>query len=479
VNGRRFVSGYTSSTTNVVDVNMIPTDFIERVDIITGGASAVYGSEAISGVVNFILKDHFDGIRVRGQGGGATEGGANTRLGSLTVGNTFAENRGSAMLNISYDRDSGVRSPQRSISGIDTSITRKGIFGAFSSFNPQGNYTLADANGNVDDGLYTFDKSGAIVPYATSLGFKRDAYRRITIPPDRTLISGIVRYDLAEKQQFYTEFTYGITHTLTQIEPFALEIGPALTTDNVYGGSGVGIPVTNVYIPAGLKAIIAADNADPTITGFPATATTPAHSCSTGTAADCITYIGERRRLTDVAIRSSEARRTPGSGRTSSRMVMRAPFVKYANESGQVAPITPMRMSSPFRADPSWQVPGQVYCRRPLAVASAARPRRRLPGRSQPPQAADHHGQRDPVGDGRGDGRGGHPRTRQQHDEQHHGEHGGQALRDGHQSRPVASAQQVAGDLAGRHEDTARGEYPQQRDGTGVGRAEDQRDNPV
>ena len=61
VNGRRMVSGYTSSTTNVVDINMIPTDFIERVDIITGGASAVYGSEAIAGVVNFILKDHFEG----------------------------------------------------------------------------------------------------------------------------------------------------------------------------------------------------------------------------------------------------------------------------------------------------------------------------------------------------------------------------------------------------------------------------------
>jgi len=299
VNGRRFVPGYTSSTTNVVDVNMIPTDFIERVDVITGGASAVYGSEAISGVVNFVLKDHFDGIRVRGQAGGATEGGANSRLGSLTVGQPFAGDRGSAMLNISYDRDSGVRSPQRSISGIDTSIFQPGIFGAFSSFNPQGNLTLADANGNVDDGLYTFDKSGAVVPYDTSLGFNRNAYRRITIPVDRTLISGIVKYDLAEKQQFYTEFTYGQTHTLTEIEPFALEIGPALTTDNVYGGSGVGIPLTNVYIPAGLRAIIATDNADPAITG----------GCSTGTAADCITYIGERRRLTDVAIRSSEARR--------------------------------------------------------------------------------------------------------------------------------------------------------------------------
>jgi iron complex outermembrane receptor protein len=300
VNGRRMVSGYTSSTTNVVDVNMIPTDFIERVDIITGGASAVYGSEAVAGVVNFILKDHFEGIRVRGQDGGATQGGENTRLGSLTVGSGFAENRGSAMLNIAYDKDTGLWSAQRAISKTDTSITRKGIFGAFSSFNPQGNFLLADANGNVDDGLYTFDKSGAVVPYATSLGYNRDAVRRITIPTDRTLISGIVKYELAEKQQLYTEFTYGHTHTLTEIEPFALGIGPDPgVTDNVYAGSGVGIPVTNAYLPAGLQAIIAADNADPTITG----------GCSTGKTADCITYLGARKRLVDVAIRSSEARR--------------------------------------------------------------------------------------------------------------------------------------------------------------------------
>jgi iron complex outermembrane recepter protein len=300
VNGRRMVSGYTSSTTNVVDVNMIPTDFIERVDVITGGASAVYGSEAVSGVVNFILKDHFEGIRVRGQAGGATEGGENTRLGSLTVGSGFADNRGSAMLNISYDKDSGLRSAQRDISKVDTSITRSGILGALSSFNPQGNFLLADGNGNVDDGLYTFDKSGAVVPYATDLGYNRDAVRRITIPTDRTLISSIVKYDIADNQQVYTEFTYGQTHTLTEIEPFALGIGPDPgVTDNVYAGSGVGIPVTNAYIPAGLQSIIAADNADPTVTG----------GCSTGTAADCITYLGARKRLVDVAIRSSEARR--------------------------------------------------------------------------------------------------------------------------------------------------------------------------
>jgi outer membrane cobalamin receptor len=66
-NGRRIVAGI--GGTSAVDVNNIPVDLLERVELITGGASAVYGSEAVSGVVNFILKNDFEGIRVRAQGG--------------------------------------------------------------------------------------------------------------------------------------------------------------------------------------------------------------------------------------------------------------------------------------------------------------------------------------------------------------------------------------------------------------------------
>lgn len=67
VNGRRFVPGFAG--TSAVDLNNIPTDFIDRVEVVTGGASAVYGSDAISGVVNFILKDKFEGLTARAEYG--------------------------------------------------------------------------------------------------------------------------------------------------------------------------------------------------------------------------------------------------------------------------------------------------------------------------------------------------------------------------------------------------------------------------
>src|SRR5207237_9565117 len=87
VNGRRFVAGLAG--TSIVDVNNIPTDFIDRVEVFTGGASAIYGSDAIAGVVNFVLKDNFEGITARGQYG-LTSRGDNPRYpGSLTAGTKF------------------------------------------------------------------------------------------------------------------------------------------------------------------------------------------------------------------------------------------------------------------------------------------------------------------------------------------------------------------------------------------------------
>lgn len=102
VNGRRQIT----STPGVerVDVNSIPSDLIERVDIVTGGNSAVYGSDAVAGVVNFVLNDDFDGIRLRGQGGISSRGDRGSYFGSITAGKNFAEGRGNVSFAGEYAR---------------------------------------------------------------------------------------------------------------------------------------------------------------------------------------------------------------------------------------------------------------------------------------------------------------------------------------------------------------------------------------
>lgn len=102
VDGRRRVSG--SRDGSQVDVSAIPASMIESVEIITGGASAVYGADAVSGVVNIILKDDMDGLTASGRYGLSSRGDADTYMLSLAGGGSFADGRGSARLGVTYNK---------------------------------------------------------------------------------------------------------------------------------------------------------------------------------------------------------------------------------------------------------------------------------------------------------------------------------------------------------------------------------------
>lgn len=101
-NGRRHVAGDILSNAVSPDVNTIPTDLIERVDIVTGGNSAIYGSDAIAGVVNFILKDNYEGVQLRAQGGTSKYGDAGSYYVSALAGTNFADDRGNVAVNFEY-----------------------------------------------------------------------------------------------------------------------------------------------------------------------------------------------------------------------------------------------------------------------------------------------------------------------------------------------------------------------------------------
>jgi outer membrane receptor protein involved in Fe transport len=104
VNGRRHVASNILGNAVEVDTNTIPTDLVERVDIVTGGNSAIYGSDAIAGVVNFVLKQDYEGLQVRGQGGISKYGDAGNYYISALGGMNFADGRGNVALNFEYAR---------------------------------------------------------------------------------------------------------------------------------------------------------------------------------------------------------------------------------------------------------------------------------------------------------------------------------------------------------------------------------------
>ncbi|WP_326525596.1 TonB-dependent receptor domain-containing protein [Sphingomonas sp.] len=121
VNGRRHVSSVPGQY--VVDVNTIPNALLESIDIITGGTSAVYGSDAIAGVVNFKLKRDFEGLEARFQGGVSSRGDRGAYLGSVVAGRNFAEGRGNIAISAEFARSNTVlQSARNDLTGALTGI---------------------------------------------------------------------------------------------------------------------------------------------------------------------------------------------------------------------------------------------------------------------------------------------------------------------------------------------------------------------
>ncbi len=111
VNGRRHVAGQFDSA--AVDVNAIPMDLVQRVDVLTGAASAVYGADGVSGVVNFVTKRDFDGLAARVQAGISEQGDAGNRFASLILGRNFADGRANITLAGEYNAEDALSNDSR------------------------------------------------------------------------------------------------------------------------------------------------------------------------------------------------------------------------------------------------------------------------------------------------------------------------------------------------------------------------------
>jgi outer membrane receptor protein involved in Fe transport len=215
-NGRRIVAGI--GGTSAVDVNNIPVDLLERVEIITGGASAVYGSEAVAGVVNFILKNDFEGVRVRAQAGLTDQADNPRQLIGLTGGMNFFDGRGNITLSGQYDRDDGLRSRNRAISRNDVPFR--------SSFTPQGRFFAGNSN-------FTYDPAGNLqVGFINGVnGFNRNAERFIAVPLERYLANGLAHFDFTDSISFFAEGSYAKAKSRSRLEPYAFDNSDARLPD--------------------------------------------------------------------------------------------------------------------------------------------------------------------------------------------------------------------------------------------------------
>lgn len=268
VNGRRHIAGFAGSSS--VDVNNIPTEFIDRIEVVTGGASSVYGSDAIAGVTNFILKDRFDGIEFRSQANITGRGDNPRYLASLTAGGTMLDDRLSIIANLTYDRDEGLRSNKRARSAQDCGTPLGNATGiicgpqSYSIFSAQGQFyynqrgtgtTTVLANGG-STASFSFNSDNSVL-FGQGPGFNRNDERYIATPVERYLGSFITKYDVTDNLELFLEATYSKVKSRSRLEPSAIAIGLVPAAD-----VAASIQLDNPYIPAIVRAQITALNSD-------------------------------------------------------------------------------------------------------------------------------------------------------------------------------------------------------------------------
>ena len=154
VNGRRHVAGFRGS--QAVDVGSIPRALVKSVEVTTGGASAVYGADAVTGVVNFILKDDFEGLQIDLSAGRPERGAGETTVLDIAWGTNFADGRGNAVLTLSAEDDAGILTGERSWSrdnGIALTLNNPDPDGPPRAVVSDARYWLTSHEGSIAPGF--------------------------------------------------------------------------------------------------------------------------------------------------------------------------------------------------------------------------------------------------------------------------------------------------------------------------------------
>ena len=238
VNGRRMPQGSPLST--AADLNQIPAGLIKRVEVLSGGAGAVYGSDAVAGVVNFIMNDRFEGVQIdtnisgynHQQGNEVASAAVRKRNFplpgdksfdgkskdiSILMGGNFADDKGNATLYVGYKQDDALLQSERDFTSCALGSSAAGFACAGSGtsypglfITDNGNFTVANA-------------AGGTRPYVGATdAFNYGPLNYLQRPSDRYVLNATANYQINDKVQVYSTIGFHNDHTVAQIAPSGL-----------------------------------------------------------------------------------------------------------------------------------------------------------------------------------------------------------------------------------------------------------------
>jgi outer membrane receptor protein involved in Fe transport len=255
LNGRR-IGILGNTTTSAVDINMVPLNLIERVEILKEGAGAVYGSDAIAGVVNFITRKDWDGADVSVEYGRTSHDDGARRTASLSLGSTG--DRLSILIGANYNKQEAVSAGNRDFSKFALYLyqTSKGA----PSVQAGGSSRTATGRVNLPAPLlaqYGPCKSNSVTRIDGAAGTKPSDYRcfvtandlynyqplnLLTTPQERASIFTLANYKINDSIEAYTELLYNHTRSGFQIAALPLDTRNddlVVAADNYYNPFGI------------------------------------------------------------------------------------------------------------------------------------------------------------------------------------------------------------------------------------------------
>ena len=236
LDGDRLVPAAASGT---VDLNNIPVALLQRVDILTGGASTTYGADAVSGVANFITKKNFAGMEASASQQISEQGDSNYFRADLTVGANFDDGRGNAVLSLGYQEADPLYQGARDVSvfGIN-SATGVASGASFTSVPTTISFPTADLQVNPAG-------TGLVPQYQ---GFNFNPYNIFQTPFKRYNIFAQANYEINDNLEVYTRGLFSKNSVSTIIAPSGV-FGEALT-----------IPANNPYLNSGIRDQLCTNN---------------------------------------------------------------------------------------------------------------------------------------------------------------------------------------------------------------------------
>jgi iron complex outermembrane receptor protein len=238
LNGQRLAAGGIITDSNSVDVNGIPLAALEKVDVLKDSASAIYGSDAIAGVVNFIVRDNYQGAEVSAYGGGTTDGGGSiTRANGIVGFGNLTADRFNVLFAASYAKEHPLDGWQRDFAASGVNVAAGNSATSGNTF--PANFVAADGSFGTHNPL-----AGNCAPSISDPLIDPTGRCRYDPSPSVTLLPAAERYNvytgahfaLSDNLQLYGTASYTQNRQEYVIQPVPLSDQFSIPANNPIAG---------------------------------------------------------------------------------------------------------------------------------------------------------------------------------------------------------------------------------------------------